>query len=95
MAGCLQFFGALLFSAERNQLNLASAVHFSITLQNTMVSYKVASGSPALRLIFGMSLLTVPYPEIKRDETVVEDYFGTKVKLVKRKASANNSLSLI
>lgn len=46
----------------------------------TMVAYKIGSAAPSVRLIFAMSLFNIPYPDTRRDESVVDDYFGTKVK---------------
>ena len=64
----------------RTPLSSASRKRLDSKTLATMVAYKIGPAAPSVRLIFAMSLFTIPYPDTRRDESVVDDYFGTKVK---------------
>ena len=42
----------------------------------------VLKQAPILHYLLALSLTRIPYPEVRRDTSVVDDYHGTKVKRI-------------
>ena len=60
-----------------------SAVHFHVELSPSLTTNMGVPKTPALHYLLALSLTRISYPEVRRDTSVVDDYFGTQVQILK------------